>query len=294
MGGTGLSARRGAARAGLAVAVLVCTGAVRADEPAKQVKAALRVCGDPNNLPFSNSKEEGFENKIAALLARDLGLNLEYTWFPQRIGFIRNTLKKKTDPTSDAFTCDLVIGVPAGYGLAATTKPYYRSTYAMVFVRGHGLDAVRTPDDLMKLDPAALRALRFGVFDRTPPTAWLLQHGLMQQAIPYQIQTGDPDRYPGEVVEKDLAAGQIDVALVWGPIAGYFATRRAAVPMAVVAFPPDAGIRFDFAVSMGVRTGEGAWKDRVDHFLDENGAAIHAILDDYGVPQLELNAARAR
>jgi mxaJ protein len=277
----------------LALAVLLSTGAARGDEPQKILKNALRVCADPNNLPFSNSRGEGFENKIAELLARDLGWPLEYTWFPQRMGFIRNTLKKK-DPVSGRFACDLVIGVPAGFGLAATTKPYYRSSYAMVFASGRGLDGVRTPDDVLKLDRAVLRSLKFGVFGRTPPTEWLLQHGLMQQAVPYPIQTGDPDQYPGEMIQKDLAAGKIDVALVWGPIAGYFATKRAAMPMTVVAFPPDAGIRSDFSLSMGVRTGEGAWKERIEQFLEKNRTTIEAILSEYGVPRLASPDARTR
>jgi mxaJ protein len=273
------------------VTVLASVGAARGEGPAQTLEHVLRVCADPNNLPFSSSSGEGFENKIAELLARDLGWGLEYTWFPQRMGFIRNTLNKK-DPVSGRFACDLVIGVPTGFALAVTTKPYYRSSYAMVFVNGRGLDAVRTPDDVLKLDRAVLQSLKFGVFDRTAPTEWLLQHGLMQQAVPYQIQTGDPDQYPGEVIQKDLAAGRIDVALVWGPIAGYFATKRAALPMTVVAFPAGAGIRSDFSLSMGVRTGEEAWKQRAEQFLDENRTAIQAILSRYGVPQLQLPDAR--
>jgi quinoprotein dehydrogenase-associated probable ABC transporter substrate-binding protein len=251
------------------------------------------VCGDPNNLPFSNARGEGFENRIAALLARDLGWDLEYTWFPQRIGFIRNTLKKE-DAASGRFACDLVIGVPAGFDLAVTTAPYYRSTYAMVFASGRGLDGVHAPDDLLALDPALLRSLKFGVFGRTPPTEWLLRHGLMRQAVPYPLQTGDPDRYPGEVIEKDLAAGDIDVALVWGPIAGYFGTKRAQRPMTVVAFPPGGAIRYDFSVSMGVRRGDDAWRERVGRFLADRRSAIQAILSEYGVPQLELADAAAR
>jgi mxaJ protein len=156
-----------------------------------------------------------------------------------------------------------------------------------VFASGHGLDGVRTPGDVLKLDPAVLRSLKFGVFGRTPPTEWLLQHGLMQQAVPYQLQTGDPEQYPGEIIQKDLAAGRIDVALVWGPIAGYFATKRAALPMTVVAFPQGEGTRYDFAVSMGVRKGDEAWRQRIERFLDENRPAIQGILAEYGVPQLD-------
>ena len=274
-----------------ALAALAVAGAPRADEPGKGARQVLKVCEDPNNLPFSNSRGEGFENRIAELLAKDLGWDLEYTWFPQRIGFIRNTLKKK-DPVSGRFICDVVVGVPTGFDLAATTKPYYRSAYAMVVARRAGLDRIRTPDDLIHLDPAVLRTLRFAVFGRTPPAEWLLEHGLMGQAVPYQVQTGDPDQYAGEVIQRDLAAGTIDVALVWGPIAGYFATKRATTPMIVVAFPPEAGIRFDFSMAMAVRKGETAWKERIERFLDENRAGIEAILSDYGVPQLDLAADR--
>ncbi len=277
----------------LAAVALAFAVAARADAPEQAPRRVLRVCGDPNDLPYSNERRQGFENRIAELLARDLGWPLEYTWFPQRIGFIRNTLKKRRDPPTEGYLCDVVMGVPAGYELAATTRPYYRSTYAMVFARGRGLDAVRTPDDLLKLDPAVLRALRFGVFGRTPPTEWLLRHGLMPQAVPYQLQTGDPDQYPGEVVEKDLAAGKIDVALVWGPIAGYFATKRATVPMTVVPFPSDPAMHFDYSVAMGVRKDDAAWKQRLDEFLDKNRAAIQAILSEYGVPQLDLGARSA-
>jgi len=270
---------------------LAGTGEARGDEAGTPVRKALRVCADPTNLPFSNAREEGFENRIAALLARDLGWPLEYTWFPQRMGFVRNTLKKK-DPVSGLFACDVVLGVPVGFDLTDTTTPYYRSTYAMVFARGHGLDGVLTPGDVLALDPVVLRSLRFGLFGRTPPTEWLLQHGLMGQAVPYPIQSGDPDQFPGEVIEKDLAAGKIDVALVWGPIAGYLAKKRAAAPLAVVVFPTHAGIRFDFSVSMGVRKGEDAWRARIEQFLARNHAAIQAILSEYGVPQLELSVAR--
>jgi quinoprotein dehydrogenase-associated probable ABC transporter substrate-binding protein len=277
--------------ASVLVAVLAAAGATEARGAAGSTgaRAVLRVCADPQNLPFSNSRQEGFENAIAALLARDLGWELEYTWFPQRIGFIRNTLKKQ-DSASGRFARDLVVGVPAGFELVLTTAPYYRSTYAMVFASGRGLDGVRTPDDVLTLDPAALRSLRFGVFGRTPPAEWLLRHGLMQQAVSYQLQTGDPEQYPGEVIEKDLAAGKIDVALVWGPIAGYFATRRAALPLTVVAFPPGDGVRYDFSVAMGVRKGDDALRTRIERFLEENRPAIRGILSEYGVPQLEPRA----
>jgi quinoprotein dehydrogenase-associated probable ABC transporter substrate-binding protein len=246
----------------------------------------LRVCEDPNNLPFSNRNGDGFENKIAELLARELGWTLEYTWFPQRIGFIRNTLRGR-EPNSNRFKCDLVIGVPDGFELAATTKPYYRSTYALVYAKGKGLDSVKAPEDLLKLDPAKLKSLKLGVVGQTPPSDWLLKHRLFDQVVPYQRQSGDPERYPGEMVEKDLVAGAIDVAFVWGPIAGYFARNATSAELVVVPFKPDREIQFDFRIAMGVRFGEREWKDRVDRLIEANRPRIQAILAAYGVPQLD-------
>jgi quinoprotein dehydrogenase-associated probable ABC transporter substrate-binding protein len=246
----------------------------------------LRVCADPNNLPFSNRAGEGFENKIAELLARELGWTLEYTWFPQRMGFIRNTLRGR-EPDSGRFKCDLVVGVPAGFELASTTKPYYRSTYALVYVKGKGLDSVTVPADLLSLEPAKLKPLRFGVVGQTPPADWLLKHRLFDQVVSYQRQSGDPERYPGEMVEKDLVAGTIDVAFAWGPIAGYFAQRAKSAVLVAVPFKPDPEIQFDFRIAMGVRFGEREWKERIERLIDANRPRIQAILAAYGVPQLD-------
>jgi mxaJ protein len=246
----------------------------------------LRVCEDPNNLPFSNRAGEGFENKIVELLAAELGWKLEYTWFPQRMGFIRNTLRGR-EPDSDRFKCDLVPGVPVGFELAATTKPYYRSTYALAYLKGKGLDGVKAPEDLMKLESAKLKSLKLGVIGQTPPVDWVLKHGLFNQAVPYQIQSGDPEHYPGEIVEKDLVAGAIDVAFVWGPIAGYFAKRATAAEVAVVPFAPDPAIQFDFRIAMGVRFGEREWHDRIERLIEANRGRIQAILAAYSVPQLD-------
>jgi quinoprotein dehydrogenase-associated probable ABC transporter substrate-binding protein len=246
----------------------------------------LRVCQDPNNLPFSNRAGEGFENKIAELLARELGWTLEYTWFPQRMGFIRNTLRGR-DPGSNRFKCDLVMGVPVGFELASITKPYYRSTYALVYVKGKGLDSVKTPEGLLNLEPAKLKSLKLGVFGQTPPADWLLKHRLFDQVVSYQPQSGDPERYPGEIIEKDLVSGKVDVAFVWGPIAGYFAKNATAAELAVVPFEPSAEIQFDFRIAMGVRFGEREWKDRIERLIEANRPRIQAILAAYGVPQLD-------
>jgi quinoprotein dehydrogenase-associated probable ABC transporter substrate-binding protein len=270
----------------MAAALLLASGASAQQGQTVGEDRVLRVCEDPNNLPFSNRAGEGFENKLAELLARELGWTLEYTWFPQRIGFIRNTLRAR-DPESNRFKCDLVMGVPAGFELASTTKPYYRSTYALVYVKGKGLDSVAAPEDLLKLDPAKLKSLKLGVVGQTPPSDWLLKHGLFNQVVPYQRQSGDPERYPGEIVEKDLVAGTIDVAFIWGPIAGYFAKRATAASLAVVPFKPDPGIQFDFSIAMGVRFGEREWKERIDRLLEANRPRIQAILAAYGMPQLD-------
>lgn len=260
--------------------------AVQAQETAAGERKVLRVCADPNNLPFSHRNQEGFENKIAELFARDLGWGLDYTWFPQRIGFVRNTLRAR-DPVSGAYKCDLIMGVPVGFELAVTTKPYYRSTYALVYVKGKGLDGVKTPEDLPQLEASRLKALKLGVFAQTPPVDWLLRHGLIGQSVFYQRMSGDPEDYPGEIIERDLASGQIDVAFVWGPIAGYFAKRLSSLQLAVVPFGRDPEIRFDYPIAMGVRFGEREWKAQVEQLIERNAAGIQAILEEYNVPRVD-------
>ena len=269
----------------VAAALLLPSWALGQRSPPADEDRVLRVCEDPNNLPFSNRAGEGFENKIAELLARELGWTLEYTWFPQRMGFIRNTLRAR-DPASHRFKCDLVMGVPAEFELASTTKPYYRSTYALVYVKGKGLDSVTAPEGLLKLAPEKLKSLKLGLFGQSPAADWLLKHGLFGQAVSYQPQSGDPERYPGEIIEKDLVAGSVDVAFVWGPIAGYFA-KKGPAELAVVPFEPSAEIQFDFRIAMGVRFGEREWKDRIERLLEANRPGIQAILAAYGVPLLD-------
>lgn len=246
----------------------------------------LRVCADPNNLPLSDQKGEGYENKIAELFAKDLGWQLDYAWFPQRMAFVRNTLRAQV-PDEKRFKCDLIMGVPEGFDQAATTRPYFRSTYAMAFLKGKGLDGIKDPNDLLKLDPAKLKSLKFGVFAQTPAVDWLLKNNLFDQAVPYQRMTGDPQWYPGEIVEKDLVDGKIDVAFAWGPIAGYFGKKATNAQIEVVPFRPTPDIKFDYAVAMGVRRGEKEWRDTVDKLIEQNRAGIEQILLDYGVPLLD-------
>jgi len=262
---------------------LVVTAASAQEAPAP--RKAFRVCQDPNNLPFSSTKAAGFENKIAELFAKDLNLPVEYFSFPQRLAFVRNTLRYKL-PGED-YRCDIIMGVPAGYDQVSATKPYYRSTYALVFPEAKGLEGVKSVDDFLKLDPAVLSKLRIGVYDRSPASEWLNKHKLVEQGVPYQIMNADPDQYPGEIIEKDLANGKIDAAIVWGPIAGYFAKKVKEPKLTVVPMRSEPGVKFDFPMAMGVRYGEREWKQTIESLIEKRKPEITQILRDYGVPLVE-------
>ena len=250
-------------------------------------RTALRVCQDPNNLPFSNLAGDGIENRIADLFGKALGLPVTYYSFPQRLAFIRNTLKFKL-PGED-FRCDIVMGVPAGYDQVSVTKPYYHSTYALVFPKGKGMDQVKSVDDFLKLDPARLARLRIGIYDRSPASEWLSRHRLVDQGVPYQIMNADPKQYPGEIIEKDLAAGKLDAAIVWGPIAGYFAQRVKTPTLLVVPMKSEPGVRFDYQMAMGVRYGEREWKQQIEALIESKRPEIQAILKEYGVPVVDAS-----
>ncbi|MET0385385.1 MAG: quinoprotein dehydrogenase-associated putative ABC transporter substrate-binding protein [Polyangiales bacterium] len=244
------------------------------------------MCADPNNLPQSDERGAGYENKLAELLARDLRKRLEYTFFPQRIGFVRNTLKSRAE-TGD-FRCDLIMGVPQGYGPTATTQPYMRSTYALVVPARAKLGPLTEASDLLKLPKERLAALRFGIFAQTPGTDWLLKNDLLDHATSYAAQSGDPNEHPANVVERDLEKNVIDVAIVWGPVAGFLANRhRGPQGWTAVPFKPDPEIRFDYEIGMGVRFGDKAWQGTVDRWIHQHHAEIDALLASYGVPLLE-------
>lgn len=247
----------------------------------------LRVCSDPNNLPLSHRNGEGYENVIASELARDLNRKLEYTYFPQRMGFVRNTLRKQ-DPNTREFACDLIIGVPAGYEMTATTKPYMRSTYALVFPLAKGLEKVQSPEDLLKLNDKQLHALKIGVFVQSPGADWLLRNKLLQQAVHYAQQSGDPDENPNSIIERELTGGNIDAAIVWGPIAAHLVRKHSGEPAwRAVPFVSDDQIKFDFSISMGVRYGEKEWKTTLDEWIASHRDRIDEILIDFGVPLID-------
>ena len=255
-------------------------------------KEALRVCADPFNLPYSNKDSEGFENKIAELFAEELGVPLKYEWFPQRMGFIRNTLK--ADGDDGKFKCDLVIGVPDRFELAATTKPYYASTYAFVFSKGRGLDSVKTAADIKKLTDEQKKSIRVGAFDRGPGQLWLFKNGLFSQMKPYMAQSGDVRVNPINIMD-DIVANKIDATVIWGPIAGFYAKKHSEKNLVVIPLPSgkdNPEMKFDYNMSMAVRYGEKEWKDRVNQFIDDNNDKILAILKEYGIPLGKIKETR--
>ena len=274
--------RRAALAAGLTMAAIgVAVDAVADEEP-----SIFKVCADPHYLPWSNEQGEGYENRIASLLAGELGLPVEYTWFPQRMGFIRNTLRAKGD--DGEYKCDVVMGLPAGYELAITTEPYYYSTYALVYVKGRGLDDIHSAADLLALDSARRDQLRFGLAERNPGTVWLAKHGLLDLLkVAYASQHGDPEVQPGQLEREDLLAGNIDLTIMWGPIAGYFATSIPDTPIAVIPMSSEPGVHLHFGISAGVRFGQGERKKELQGLLEENADAIDAILREYGVPLVD-------
>jgi mxaJ protein len=246
----------------------------------------LRVCADPNNLPFSNAKGEGFENKIVALVARDLKASLSYAWWAQRRGFLRNTLQ--------ANLCDLVPGVPASLEMLRTTAPYYRSTYVFVTRAGRPQPA--------SLDDPALKRLTVGVQmigddgANAPPAHALMRRGLVNNIRGYTVygDYGQPNP-PADIV-KAVAKGEIDVALVWGPLAGYFAPRQAAKLRLSPVTPQIDGptLPMVFDISMGVRKEDQALRDAVDASLTRHRADIARILAAYGVPRVDAEGVAAR
>ncbi|MEJ2760928.1 MAG: quinoprotein dehydrogenase-associated putative ABC transporter substrate-binding protein [Gammaproteobacteria bacterium] len=275
---------------GLFFAVLltsVLSPAVRAKDSVD--KDVLRVCADPYMLPYSNKKGQGYENKIAELLARKMNAKLEYKFFPQRMGFIRNTLRKqKSDGTYD---CDLVISVPENFELAATTKPYYTSTYMLVYRKWKGMGDVSTPAEFAKAAQEK-SDFKMGLTDRGPAQLWVFRHDLMGKMIPYQGQPGDPKHDPGQMMMDDLAAGKIDATIVWGPTAGYYAKKlkdKADISMLRMHNDPKhPDTHFVYSIAMAVRYGEKNWKNQVQKLINENQGEINDILKEYGVPLLPL------
>ena len=263
----------------LAKAVLVaalCAAAPAAAQTSDLVtRTSLRVCADPANLPFSNRKGQGFENKIAELLAKDLNVQVEYTWFPQATGFVRNTLRAKA--------CDIVMGYVAGGEPVQNTNPYYRSSWVLVYrmLSESGLDGVETLAD------ERLKGKRLGVVAGSPPATLLVRHGLIDRARPYPLTVDRRYQSPAEKMLNDLVNGEIDAGLLWGPIAGYY-VKRTKTPMAIVPLVKEKGEPpMAFRITFGVRHGELEWKHRLNDFIAKRRPEINKILLDFGVPLLD-------
>jgi quinoprotein dehydrogenase-associated probable ABC transporter substrate-binding protein len=263
----------------LLLAAVACGGGGRPTS----AQVALGICADPNNLPFSNDKGEGFENKLAELVAHDLGRPLRYTWLPQRRGFVRNTLR--------AGKCDVIMGVPSSFELARPTEPYYRSTYVFVSRRDRHLH-------LTSLDDARLTHLRIGVhvigddYANVPPADALARRHIVRNVVGYSIY-GDYSKPnpPADLIDA-VRRGDVDVAIAWGPLAGYFA-RASAVPLDVVPVSPQIDLPFlplVFDISMAVRRGDDSLRARLDAVIERRHHDIERLLQEYGVPLLPLKA----
>lgn len=254
--------------------------------PAEAPAAAreLRVCADPNNLPFSNDRGEGFENAIAELAAADLGRTVAYTWWPQRRGFARHTLRSGA--------CDVIIGIPSAYELAWPTRPYYRSTYVFVSRRDRAL-AIRSFDD------PALRRLRIGLhtigddYANVPPAQALANRSIVDNIVGYSIYGDYSKPHPPSTLIDAVAAGDVDLAVAWGPLAGYFAARQP-VPLAIAPVSPEVDLPFlpfVFDIAMGVRRGDEALHAALEDVIARRQAEIDAILERFHVPTVGAHRA---
>ena len=267
------------------LALAAIANAATAQEEPFEKPRALKVCDDPNNLPFSNDKGEGFENRIAQMLARSLDLPLEVFYYPQRINIVRNTIRYKL-PNESEYRCDLLTGVPSDFSAVVTTQAYFRSTYVLVFAKGRKID-VANLEQFLALDKSVLSGLKIGVYERTPAVDWLRKRQLLDQAVPYRLLNADPSHYPGKIIGDDLVKGKIDAAVIWGPIGGYFARRIAAPELVVLPLQSEPGVRMDFGVSMGVRQGEKAWRALIQQALDQNRDEILQVLREYDIPMVD-------
>ncbi len=249
--------------------------------------ATLRVCADPNNLPYSNQQRQGFENRIAELIAKDMGREVEYFWFPQREKFFRKTL--------NSHVCDVVMGVPEGFEQAATTRPYYRSTYVFITRRASHLD-------IQSLGDPRLRSLKIGVQilgdqnDNLPPVNALISRGIVKNLVGYSIFGNLNETDPPADVIRALEEGKIDIAVVWGPLGGYF-SRKSPVPLEITPVPEDRmhpEIPFHFDIAIGVRADDTELRTTLDRELDGRRPEIEKILRAYGIPQIPTRVETAQ
>jgi quinoprotein dehydrogenase-associated probable ABC transporter substrate-binding protein len=265
------------------VAILVSRDGVRAQSDNEGLDLSielvdpkvLRVCADPRNLPFSNEKGEGFENKLAEFFATKLQKKIDYMYFPQATGFVRMTL--------GAHRCDVIMGFPQGDDLVQGTNPYYRTAYALVSKPSSGLDDVTTLED------ARLKGKHIGIVAGTPPATNMAVNGLMANAKPYPLMIDTRVDSSAEAMINDLNKGDIDAAILWGPMAGFYA-KKASPPLHVTPLVKEkTGPQLVYRIGMGVRRADQNWKRLLNRLIQENQGEINRILSDYGLPLLDEN-----
>jgi quinoprotein dehydrogenase-associated probable ABC transporter substrate-binding protein len=258
----------------MTIKILAVAGAFLASAAcfAQAQRSELRVCADPSNLPYSAQDQTGFENKIASLLADDMHLHVTYTWFPQVTGFVRNTL--------GAQKCDLVMGTVSGEDMMANTTAYYHTGYMIVTRTADKITATSLGDPIFK-------DKKIGLIARTPPVDQVVKHDLTRQVVPYDLVTDTRVVQAPRELLKDLAKGEVDVALVWGPQAGYFIKQDKLPLTAAFLTQEEGGARLDYHIAMGVRATDTEWRRQISDEIVKNKDKIQAILEEYGVPLMD-------
>ena len=267
--------RAGAAVWAAVAATIGFLGPSRAQTSDLVVRSELRVCADPANMPFSNEKGEGFENKLAELVGGVLKIPVTYTWFPQATGFIRNTLGAKK--------CDIVIGYAQGDELVLNTNHYYSSGYALIVRADSDLASVESLED------ARLKDKSIGIIAGTPPATNLAIYGLLGKARPFQLMVDRRYFSPAEDMIAQIATGELEAGLLWGPIGGYYA-KQSKLPLKVIPLVKERqGPRMIYRITMGVRQSDANWKRELNRIIAEHQGEIDAILESYGVPVVKTD-----
>jgi mxaJ protein len=271
---SGRTTEKGPIRLLTALAMALALGAFIGVPGAQAAGGAFRVCADPDNMPFSNEKGEGFENKLAELIAEKLDIELDYVWFSEATGYVPNTVGQ------DA--CDLVMGYAQGTGLIDDTNPYYYTSYVLLYREDDpnlvGVDRLSDP---------RLKNKRIGLVARTPPASILAMHGLVANAKPFEMFAGESQAKAAADMVAEIAAGKLDAGLLWGPVGGYYA-RRSPVPLNVVPLVKEsAGPSTIYGITMGVRPNDPQWKHKINKVIAENQSDINVILQGYDVPLMD-------
>lgn len=264
--------KRSVAVACAALAILCSAAGGAGAEPA--ASGSLRVCADPDNMPFSNAEGQGFENKLAELIADKLDARLEYSWFAEESGYVPNTMGRGA--------CDLVMGYAQGTGLIEDTNPYYYTSYVLIYREDDsslvGVESLADP---------RLKGKRIGFFARTPPSSVLAIHGLTANAKSFEIHAGESATKAAVTMLDEIATGALDAGILWGPVGGYYA-QRSQVPLTLIPLVKEtAGPRAIYGITMGVRPDDPQWKHSINAFIASNEAGINAILQSYNVPVLD-------